>query len=171
MVEDPTFTVAYDQETNETIISGMGGHLEIIVDRLKREFGVVVEVGRPEAAYRAAATAISDGFYKHVKQSGGRGQYGHVVLTLEPQQPGEGFEFVNKITGGRIPQEYIPSCEKGIKQALESGPYAGHFVDMRVRLTDGSYHDVDSSDFAFQIAARQGFKELFIKGKPQLLNQ
>ena len=169
--EDPTFTVAYDQETNETIISGMGElHLEIIVDRLKREFGVVAEVGRPEVAYRETATAMSDGFYKHAKQSGGRGQYGHVVMTLEPQQPGHGFEFVNEITGGRIPQEYIPSCEKGVKQALESGPYAGYpVVDMRVRLTDGSYHDVDSSDFAFQIAARQGFKELFMKGKPQLL--
>ena len=108
--EDPTFTVAYDQETNETIISGMGElHLEIIVDRLKREFGVVAEVGRPEVAYRETATAMSDGFYKHAKQSGGRGQYGHVVMTLEPQQPGHGFEFVNEITGGRIPQEYIPS--------------------------------------------------------------
>ena len=169
--EDPTFTVAYDQETNETIISGMGElHLEIIVDRLRREFGVVAEVGRPEVAYRETATMPSDGSYKHAKQSGGRGQYGHVVMSLEPQQPGEGFEFVNEITGGRIPQEYIPSCEKGIKQALESGPYAGYpVVDMRVRLTDGSYHDVDSSDFAFQIAARQGFKELFMKGKPQLL--
>ena len=169
--EDPTFTVAYDQETNETIISGMGElHLEIIVDRLRREFGVVAEVGRPEVAYRETATMPSDGSYKHAKQSGGRGQYGHVVMSIEPQQPGEGFEFVNEITGGRIPQEYIPSCEKGIKQALESGPYAGYpVVDMRVRLTDGSYHDVDSSDFAFQIAARQGFKELFMKGKPQLL--
>ena len=169
--EDPTFTVAYDQETNETIISGMGElHLEIIVDRLRREFGVVAEVGRPEVAYRETATMPSDGSYKHAKQSGGRGQYGHVVMSIEPQQPGEGFEFVNEITGGRIPQEYIPSCEKGIKPTLESGPYAGYpVVDMRVRLTDGSYHDVDSSDFAFQIAARQGFKELFMKGKPQLL--
>ena len=169
--EDPTFTVAFDQETNETIISGMGElHLEIIVDRLRREFGVVAEVGRPEVAYRETATMPSDGFYKHAKQSGGRGQYGHVVMSVEPQQPGEGFEFINEITGGRIPQEYIPSCEKGVKQALESGPYAGYpVVDMRVRLTDGSYHDVDSSDFAFQIAARQGFKELFLKGKPQLL--
>jgi len=169
--EDPTFTVAFDQETSETIISGMGElHLEIIVDRLKREFGVVAAVGRPEVAYRETATCAADGSYKHSKQSGGRGQYGHVVMTVEPRNPGEGFEFINAITGGRIPQEYIPSCEKGVIQALESGPYAGYpVVDMKVTLTDGSYHDVDSSDFAFQIAARQGFKELFMKGNPELL--
>jgi elongation factor G len=169
--EDPTFTVSFDHETSETIIAGMGElHLEIIVDRLKREFGVVAEVGRPEVAYRETATTPSDGSYKHAKQSGGRGQYGHVVMTLEPQDPGFGFEFVNEIVGGRIPQEYIPSVEKGIIQALEAGPFAGYpVVDMKVRLTDGSYHDVDSSDFAFQIAGRQGFKELFMKGQPELL--
>jgi elongation factor G len=169
--EDPTFTVSFDQETSETIISGMGElHLEIIVDRLKREFGVVAEVGRPEVAYRETATAPSDGSYKHSKQSGGRGQYGHVVMTLEPQEPGAGFEFVNEIVGGRIPQEYIPSVEKGVIQALEAGPYAGYpVVDMKVRLTDGSYHDVDSSDFAFQIAGRQAFKQLMMKGQPELL--
>lgn len=169
--EDPTFTVAFDQETSETIISGMGElHLEIIVDRLKREFGVVAEVGRPEVAYRETATSSSEGSYKHAKQSGGRGQYGHVVLKLEPRDPGQGFEFINAVVGGRIPQEYIPSCEKGVIQALVCGPYAGYpVVDMKVTLLDGSYHDVDSSDFAFQIAARQGFKELFMKGNPQLL--
>jgi elongation factor G len=169
--EDPTFIVAYDHETEETIISGMGElHLEIIVDRLRREFGVVAEVGRPEVAYRETATTTSDGSYKHAKQSGGRGQYGHVVMALEPRDPGEGFEFVNEIVGGRIPQEYIPSVEKGVIQALEAGPYAGYpVVDMKVRLTDGSYHDVDSSDFAFQIAGRQGFKQLFMKGNPELL--
>jgi len=169
--EDPTFTVGFDQETNETIISGMGElHLEIIVDRLRREFSVVAEVGRPEVAYRETATTPSDGFYKHSKQSGGRGQYGHVVMTLEPRDPGQGFAFVNSIVGGRIPQEYIPSCEKGVIQALEHGPFAGYpVVDMMVTLTDGSYHDVDSSDFAFQIAARQCFKELFMKGQPELL--
>ncbi|QHI68970.1 elongation factor G [Tichowtungia aerotolerans] len=169
--EDPTFTVSFDQETSETIISGMGElHLEIIVDRLKREFGVVAEVGRPEVAYRETATAPSEGSYKHAKQSGGRGQYGHVVMSLEPQDPGKGFEFVNEIVGGRIPQEYIPSVEKGVIQAMESGPYAGYpVVDMKVRLTDGSYHDVDSSDFAFQIAGRQGFKQLMMKGQPELL--
>ncbi|MBN2783965.1 MAG: elongation factor G [Pontiellaceae bacterium] len=169
--EDPTFTVSFDQETSETIISGMGElHLEIIVDRLKREFGVAAAVGRPEVAYRETATCAADGSYKHSKQSGGRGQYGHVVMTVEPRNPGDGFEFVNAVTGGRIPQEYIPSVEKGVIQALERGPFAGYpVVDMKVTLTDGSYHDVDSSDFAFQIAGRQGFKELFMKGNPELL--
>jgi len=169
--EDPTFTVAFDHETSETIISGMGElHLEIIVDRLKREFGVVAEVGRPEVAYRETGTAVSEGAYKHAKQSGGRGQFGHVKMILEPCDPGEGFEFVNEIVGGRIPQEYIPSVEKGVIQALEAGPFAGYpVVDMRVRLIDGSYHEVDSSDFAFQIAGRQGFKALMMKGQPQLL--
>jgi len=169
--EDPTFVVSFDQETSETIISGMGElHLEIIVDRLKREFGVQAKSGRPEVAYRETATAASNGSYKHAKQSGGRGQYGHVVLELEPLPPGSGFEFNNKVVGGRIPQEYIPSVEKGIIQALQSGPYAGYpVVDMRVNLVDGSYHDVDSSDFAFQIAGRQGFKQLFLKGQPELL--
>jgi elongation factor G len=169
--EDPTFTVAFDHETSETIIAGMGElHLEIIVDRLKREFGVVAEVGRPEVAYRETATSPADGSYKHSKQSGGRGQYGHVVMGVEPGKPGDGFEFVNQVVGGRIPSEYIPSVEKGIIQALEAGPYAGYpVVDMKATLTDGSYHDVDSSDFAFQIAGRQCFKELFMKGNPQLL--
>ncbi|MCF7847796.1 MAG: elongation factor G [Kiritimatiellales bacterium] len=169
--EDPTFTVAFDQETSETIISGMGElHLEIIVDRLRREFGVVAEVGRPEVAYRETATIATEGSYKHSKQSGGRGQYGHVVMDLEPRNPGEGFEFINKVVGGRIPSEYIPSCEKGVIQALEAGPFAGYpVVDMKVTLKDGSYHEVDTSDFAFQIAARQGFKELFMKGHPELL--
>ncbi|MDF7809437.1 elongation factor G [Pontiellaceae bacterium B12219] len=169
--EDPTFTVAFDHETSETIIAGMGElHLEIIVDRLKREFGVVAEVGRPEVAYRETATSPAEGSYKHSKQSGGRGQYGHVVMSVEPGKPGDGFEFENKVVGGRIPSEYIPSVEKGVIQALEAGPFAGYpVVDMKVTLTDGSYHDVDSSDFAFQIAGRQGFKELFMKGNPQLL--
>ena len=169
--EDPTFTVAFDQETSETIIAGMGElHLEIIVDRLKREFGVVAEVGRPEVAYRERATTGAEGAYKHSKQSGGRGQFGHVKMILEPQEPGAGFEFVNEIVGGRIPSEYIPSVEKGIIQALESGPFAGYpVVDTKVRLIDGSYHEVDSSDFAFQIAGRQGFKELMMQGQPELL--
>ena len=169
--EDPTFTVAFDHETSETIISGMGElHLEIIVDRLRREFGVVAEVGRPEVAYRETATVVTEGAYKHAKQSGGRGQFGHVKMVLEPRNPGEGFEFINEVVGGRIPQEYIPSVEKGIIQALEAGPFAGYpVVDMQVRLIDGSYHDVDSSDFAFQIAGRQGFKELMMKGQPELL--
>ncbi len=169
--EDPTFVVNYDHETSETIISGMGElHLEIIVDRIKREFNVKAQVGRPEVAYRETATRQVEGAYKHVKQSGGRGQYGHVVLTLQPLDPGAGFEFVNKIVGGRIPSEYIPSVEKGIIKAMTSGPFAGYpVVDMRVELIDGSYHDVDSSDFAFQEAGRAGFKELFLKTNPELL--
>ena len=169
--EDPTFTVAYDQETNETIISGMGElHLEIIVDRLRREFGVVAEVGRPEVAYRETATVPTDGSYKHAKQSGGRGQYGHVCMRVEPLDPGSGFEFVNEIKGGHIPAEYIPSVEKGVVSAMQAGPYAGYpVVDMRVTLYDGSYHDVDSSDFAFRAAGRGAFKQLFSQGSPQLL--
>lgn len=169
--EDPTFLVAYDEETSETIISGMGElHLEIIVDRIKREFSVSADVGRPEVAYRETATQAVEGAYKHVKQSGGRGQYGHVVMTLEPQDPGTGFEFVNKIVGGRIPQEFIPAVEKGVLKAMTAGPYAGYpVVDMRVTLIDGSYHDVDSSDFAFQEAGRAGFKQLFLKANPELL--
>ena len=169
--EDPTFTVGFDQETSETIISGMGElHLEIIVDRLKREFGVAAKVGRPEVAYRETATQKIEGQYKHVKQSGGRGQYAHVCLRLEPLKAGEGFEFVNEVVGGRIPANFIPSVEKGVVKAMSSGPYAGYpIVDMRVVLYDGSYHDVDSSDFAFQEAGRAGFKELFLKASPIIL--
>ena len=169
--EDPTFTVGFDQETSETIISGMGElHLEIIVDRLKREFNVAAKVGRPEVAYRETATQKIEGQYKHVKQSGGRGQYAHVCLRLEPLKAGEGFEFVNEVVGGRIPANFIPSVEKGVVKAMASGPYAGYpIVDMRVTLTDGSYHEVDSSDFAFQEAGRAGFKELFLKGSPIIL--
>jgi len=169
--EDPTFTVGFDQETSETIISGMGElHLEIIVDRLKREFNVAAKVGRPEVAYRETATQAIEGQYKHVKQSGGRGQYAHVCLRLEPLKAGEGFEFVNEVVGGRIPANFIPSVEKGVVKAMTSGPYAGYpIVDMRVTLTDGSYHEVDSSDFAFQEAGRAGFKELFLKASPIIL--
>ena len=169
--EDPTFTVGFDQETSETIISGMGElHLEIIVDRLKREFNVAAKVGRPEVAYRETATQKIEGQYKHVKQSGGRGQYAHVCLRLEPLKAGEGFEFVNDVVGGRIPANFIPSVEKGVVKAMASGPYAGYpVVDMRVTLYDGSYHEVDSSDFAFQEAGRAGFKELFLKASPIIL--
>ena len=169
--EDPTFTVSFDQETGETIISGMGElHLEIIVDRLKREYGVAAKVGRPEVAYRETATQRIEGQYKHVKQSGGRGQYAHVCLRLEPLKAGEGFEFVNEVVGGRIPANFIPSVEKGVVKAMRNGPYAGYpVVDMRVTLTDGSYHEVDSSDFAFQEAGRAGFKELFLRANPIIL--
>ena len=169
--EDPTFTVSFDSETGETIISGMGElHLEIIVDRLKREFNVAAKVGRPEVAYRETATVATDGEGKYIKQSGGRGQYGHVCLKLEPLDPGGGFEFVNDVVGGRIPQNFIPSVERGIVNAMARGPFAGYpVVDMRVTLYDGSYHDVDSSDIAFKEAARIGFKELFLRGHPELL--
>jgi elongation factor G len=169
--EDPTFTVGFDPETSETIVSGMGElHLEIIVDRLRREFNVQSKVGQPEVAYRETGTSAVEGVYRHIKQSGGRGQFAHVVLRLEPQGPGTGFEFVNAITGGRIPSEYIPSVEKGIIAAMLRGPFAGYpVVDMRVTLVDGSYHDVDSSDFAFQEAGRAGFKQFFLKTEPELL--
>ena len=169
--EDPTFTVGFDPETGETLISGMGElHLEIIVDRLRREFGVSAKVGRPEVAYRETITRALEGQYKHVKQSGGRGQYAHVCLRLEPVKAGEGFEFVNEVVGGRIPANFIPSVEKGVVKAMQRGPYAGYpVVDLRVTLLDGSYHEVDSSDFAFQEAGRAGFKELFLKAIPIIL--
>ncbi len=169
--EDPTFTVGFDPETGETLISGMGElHLEIIVDRLRREFGVSAKVGRPEVAYRETITRALEGQYKHVKQSGGRGQYAHVCLRLEPVKAGEGFEFVNEVVGGRIPANFIPSVEKGVVKAMQRGPYAGYpVVDLRVTLLDGSYHEVDSSDFAFQEAGRAGFKELFLKANPIIL--
>ena len=169
--EDPTFVVGYDEETEETILSGMGElHLEVLVERVRREFNVQASIGRPEVAYREAAVSPSEGQYKHSKQTGGRGQYGHVVMLLEPLGPGEGFEFVNKVKGGNIPSEYIPSCEKGVIAAMVSGPFAGYpVVDMRVTLLDGSSHDVDSSDFAFREAARVCFRDLFLKGSPVLL--
>lgn len=169
--EDPTFVVRYDQETGETVISGMGElHLEIIVDRLKREFGVECEVGKPEVAYRETIRHQVEGEYKHVKQSGGRGQYAHVCLRLEPQEPGRGFAFVNEVKGGVIPNEYIPAVEKGVIKAMEAGPCGGFpVVDVKVAVYFGSYHEVDSNEFAFIECARQCFKDLFMKGNPQLL--
>jgi len=169
--EDPTFTVGFDDETSETILSGMGElHLEILVERMRREYRVAAEVGRPEVAYRETGTSVIEGQYKHSKQTGGRGQYGHVVMRLEPMDPGRGFSFEDKIKGGNIPTEYIPAVEKGVIRAMESGPFAGYpVVDMRVTLLDGSYHEVDSSDFAFIEAARVCFRELFMKSRPELL--
>jgi elongation factor G len=170
--EDPTFIVSHDDETSETVISGMGElHLEIIVDRLRREFNVASRVAAPEVAYRETATTpMVEGQYKHSKQTGGRGQYGHVWMRLEPLPKGSGFEFVNDVVGGRIPTEYIPSCEKGVIKAMERGPFAGYpVVDMRVTLFDGSYHDVDSSDFAFVEAARVCMRQLFLAAHPVLL--
>jgi elongation factor G len=169
--EDPTFIVKYDQETGETLISGMGElHLEIIVDRLRREFNVACETGKPEVAYRETIRHKVEGEYKHVKQSGGRGQYAHVCLRLEPQEAGHGFSFVNEVKGGVIPNEFIPAVEKGVIKAMESGPCGGFpVVDVKVVVYFGSYHEVDSNEFAFIECARQCFKNLFLKGNPQLL--
>ena len=169
--EDPTFTVEYDQETEETIISGMGElHLEVLVERVRREYKVDCEVGRPEVAYRESMTVPNEDQYKHAKQSGGRGQYGHVWLRVEPQEAGRGFTFVNEVKGGNIPGEYIPAVEKGVINALESGPVAGYpVVDVKVTVFDGSYHEVDSSEFAFAEAGRQCFRKCFLAGSPRLL--
>jgi elongation factor G len=160
-LEDPSFKVRTDEESGQTILSGMGElHLEIIVDRLLREFGVEANVGRPQVAYRETITKTVETEGRFIRQSGGRGQYGHVFLTLEPQTSGAGFEFVNKIVGGTVPREYIPSIQKGVQEAMEKGVLAGFpMVDIKVTLTDGSYHEVDSSDMAFRIAASMGFKD------------
>ena len=169
--EDPTFVVTSDHETGETVISGMGElHLEIIVDRLKREFSVEVQTGKPQVAYRETMSGPAEVNEKYVKQTGGRGQYAHVIMSLEPLKPGEGFEFVNKVTSGRIPKEYIPAVEKGVVDVLHRGVYAGYpVVDVRVTLTDGSYHEVDSSDIAFRTCAARAFRKAFLKGSPELL--
>ncbi|UCD15070.1 MAG: elongation factor G [Candidatus Omnitrophota bacterium] len=169
--EDPTFTVQTDKETEETILSGMGElHLEIIVDRLKHEFGVAALVGRPKVAYKETILKATKHEYKHIKQTGGRGQYGHVVIKISPAKPSEGFEFENKIVGGRVPKEYIPAIEKGIISAMKRGIYAGYpVVDVKVSLIDGSYHDVDSSEMAFKLAASACFKEAFMQCAPVLL--
>ena len=170
-MEDPTFVVSFDQETSETIIAGMGElYLEVIVDRLKREFNVACDVGAPQVAYRETITTSVESEYKHVKQSGGRGQYAHVCLKLEPQEPGKEFEFVNEVKGGVIPTEYIPAVEKGVRKALESGPLAGFpVVNVKATVYFGSYHEVDSNEFAFITCAMQCFKQGFLKAKPQLL--
>jgi elongation factor G len=160
--EDPTFQVRTDEETAQTVISGMGElHLEVIVDRMLREFRVDANVGKPQVAYRETITKkVENHVYRHVKQTGGKGQFAHVVLSIEPTGAGGGYEFVDKITGGRIPKEYIPSVDQGIQEALTSGVLAGYpFVDVRATLVDGSFHDVDSSEMAFKIAGSMGFKE------------
>ncbi|MBI4138298.1 MAG: elongation factor G [Candidatus Wildermuthbacteria bacterium] len=169
--EDPTFRVSSDQETGETIISGMGElHLEIIVDRMKREFSVDAKVGRPQVAYKETIKSQAEGEEKYVRQSGGRGQYGHVVLEVESKERGSGFEFVNQIKGGVIPQEYIPAIEKGVKEALDRGILAGYTViDVKATVTDGSFHEVDSSEFAFKIAASMAFQGAARKAKPVIL--
>ena len=170
--EDPTFRVHTDEDTGQTIISGMGElHLEVLVDRLIREFRVSANVGRPQVAYRETVRIPTKGVdCRYVKQTGGRGQYGHVVIDLEPTGPGGGYEFINRITGGRIPTEYIPAVDQGVQEAMASGVLAGYpVVDVRVALTDGSYHDVDSSEMAFKIAGSMAFKEAARRGKPVLL--
>jgi elongation factor G len=170
-LEDPTFRVTSDEETAQTLIHGMGElHLEIIVDRLLREFKVEANVGKPQVAYRETIRKMAEAQGRYVRQTGGRGQYGDVYLEVEPNETGKGFEFENKIVGGTIPREYIPAVEKGIREALDTGVLAGYpIVDIKVRLTDGSYHDVDSSEMAFKIAASMGFKEACRRAKPVLL--
>mgnify|MGYP003999057487 FL=1 len=170
--EDPTFRMHTDDETGQTIISGMGElHLEIIVDRLKREFNVDVHIGTPQVAYKESVTKkVEDFESKFIRQSGGRGQYGHVVITLEPNEPGKGYEFIDKIVGGVIPREYIPKVSNGIVEAMKNGILAGYPVeDIKVTLTFGSYHDVDSSEIAFKIAGSKAFKGAALKGNPVIL--
>ena len=169
--EDPTFKVYTDEETGQTIIAGMGElHLEIIVDRLLREFKVEANIGKPQVAYRETITQAVKSEGKFVRQSGGRGQYGHVVLEVEPAEPGTGFEFENKIVGGVVPREYIGPVEAGIKEAMQSGVVAGFpMVDVKVAIVDGSYHEVDSSEMAFKIAGSMGFKDACQKAAPTLL--
>jgi elongation factor G len=169
--EDPSFRVSTDQESGQTIISGMGElHLEIIVDRMKREFKVEANVGKPQVAYRETIRAKVESEGKFVRQTGGRGQYGHVWLKLEPNEQGKGYEFINGVVGGTVPREYVPAVDKGIKEAIETGVIAGYpVVDVKVTLFDGSYHDVDSNEMAFKIAGSMGFKEGFKRAKPVLL--
>ena len=169
--EDPTFKIKSDAETAETIISGMGElHLEIIVDRMKREFGVNVNVGRPQVAYKETISDKSQAEGKYIKQSGGRGQYGHVWLRVEPKERGAGFEFIDAIKGGSIPEEFITPVEKGVKEALDKGVIAGFpIVDLQVTLYDGSYHEVDSSEIAFKIAGAMALQEAIKRAKPILL--
>ncbi|MBI3753778.1 MAG: elongation factor G, partial [Deltaproteobacteria bacterium] len=170
-IEDPSFRVKTDEETGQTIISGMGElHLEIIVDRMLREFKVEANVGKPQVAYRETITKKVESEGKYIKQTGGRGQYGHVWLTVEPQEPGAGFAFENEIVGGTVPKEYVPAVEKGLREAIETGVLAGYpVVDLKVALFDGSYHDVDSSEIAFKIAASMAFKDGCKKANPIIL--
>ncbi|MDJ0535059.1 MAG: elongation factor G [Xenococcaceae cyanobacterium MO_207.B15] len=169
--EDPTFRVSTNPETNQTVIAGMGElHLEILVDRMLREFNVKATVGKPQVAYRETIRKPSDAEGKWIKQSGGKGQYGHAVIQLEPGKSGSGFEFVSKIVGGAIPREYIPAVEQGVKEACESGIIAGYpLIDVKVTLIDGSYHDVDSNEMAFKLAGKMAIKDAVKKASPVLL--
>jgi len=170
-LEDPTFRVTTEEETSQTLIHGMGElHLEIIVDRLLREFRVEANVGKPQVAYRETVRRPAEAQGRFVRQTGGRGQYGDVYIEVEPNEPGGGFVFENKIVGGAVPREYVPAVEKGIREAMQTGVLAGYpMVDIKVHLTDGSYHEVDSSELAFKIAGSIGFKEAVRRGKPVLL--
>jgi elongation factor G len=169
--EDPSFRVHTDEESGQTIISGMGElHLEIIVDRMRREFKVEANVGAPQVAYRETIRKYVEQEGKFVRQSGGRGQYGHVWLKIEPREPGTGYEFVNGIVGGVVPKEYIPAVDKGVQEQMQNGVLAGFpLVDVKVTLFDGSYHDVDSSEMAFKIAGSMGFKAGVLNASPVLL--
>ncbi len=169
--EDPSFRVMTQEETGQTLIGGMGElHLEIIVDRLKREFKVEAEIGQPQVAFRETIRSSVNKEHKYAKQSGGRGQYGHVFIKIDPKEPGSGYEFVNEISGGVIPKEYIPAVDKGIQEAMQNGVLAGYpVVDFKVTLYDGSYHDVDSSEMAFKIAGSMAFKEASRAANPVLL--
>ena len=169
--EDPTFKFYTDEETGQTIIAGMGElHLEIIVDRLMREFHVEANVGKPQVAYKETIRKAADSDFKYARQSGGHGQYGHVKIKVEPNESGKGYEFINAITGGVIPKEYIPAVDTGIKGAMESGVLAGYpVVDVKVTLYDGSYHEVDSSELAFKLAGSMAFKDASRKADPVLI--
>ena len=169
--EDPSFRVTTDEESGQTIISGMGElHLDIIVDRMKREFDVECDVGSPQVAYRESITSAVEQEHKFAKQSGGRGQYGHVYLRIEPRELGSGYEFIDEIKGGAIPKEYIPAVNKGIQEQMQNGVIAGFpLVDMKVTVYDGSYHDVDSSEIAFKIAASMCMRDGVKKANPKLL--
>jgi elongation factor G len=171
MAEDPTFRVQTDQQTGQTIIAGMGElHLEIIVDRLKREFNVEASVGKPQVAYKETLTRKSEGEGRYVRQTGGRGQYGHAKIRLFPGEPGTGYIFENEIIGGSIPREFIKPIDEGIKEALTRGVLAGYPVDdVKIELYDGSYHDVDSSEMAFKIAGSMAFQDAAKRAKPVLL--
>ncbi len=169
--EDPTFRVRTEEETAQTVISGMGElHLEIIVDRMMREFGVQANVGKPQVAYRETISQAVENRHRFVRQTGGKGMYGDVTLRVDPQAPGQGFEFVNEVVGGAVPKEYIPAVEKGVEDSMKNGVIAGYpMVDIKVTLLDGSYHEVDSSEMAFKIAGSMAFKEACQKAKPRLL--
>src|SRR5690348_13727663 len=169
--EDPTFRVKSDAETGQTVIAGMGElHLEIIVDRLKREFSVEATVGKPQVAYKETITRPAEGEGRYIKQTGGRGQYGHAKIRIIPRKPGEGYEFENEIVGGAIPKEFIKPIDQGIREAMTTGVLAGYPMDdVRIELYDGSYHDVDSSEMAFKIAGSMAFKDAAKKAHPVLL--